>query len=268
MSKSGRQRSTRAVSAEEYVGAAMRDLGEWFITYKSAPDFDTIGVAFERILRLALLEQAEHRHGVAGGIEGILRLQPDRRRDIRRAWPRIFELADPLRPADLDADIRKATEIDWLWMVALVTGDSAPLDRIVRLGRRRDPIGDAALMILHVHSALPQVVEALARAAQQLALQQPPPVPEKRVPSDAVKALAQAIALDPDLRPCVLHVGWEPQTGAPGDTPPGRFVLTTPDGKMPVRAPKTWEGMQVVARMATISEMQRWRDERRMLEMP
>ncbi len=264
---SGRYRTPRPPSAEVYPGVALLDLFNFFSLYYRVPSPDRMGAVMQRIIDLQLLLKAEHRYGVAGGVHGLMRLhekQPQVATAWRAMWPRQMALMDSFRPPEDDSEVSKSSEIDYLWMYGITCQDEYTIDRIVRIGMRKDMVGDAAVAVLYHHAMHPLVIPALARANATTTTDVP------RAESGlaaSVKALAQYAAVNPHFQAAILFIGWRPPAKQLNETKE-TLVVKTPDGRLPMHFPMVWDGYPVTAAQAAPAELETWRRLHSAKELP
>jgi hypothetical protein len=242
---------TRVVNASSYPAAEIAKIAAFISSYSENPQPETLPWVFDTILARELHRLPEHTYGIAGMVEGLAHLHPEMAGDWQKRWPELTGLAVKLRPSEVDHEIVRVSEIDYLWMVALVMGEDSLVDRLVRLGLRRDAVGDAAVLVLTANAEHPIVVRALARAITTTA----PPPPE-HIPAAAVQELAAIAAADPAASASVLLVYWQ----AKSEVAPAAFVVVSRDGILPRCMPRKRGGFPVLSRTATAQE--RAHDER------
>lgn len=244
-SASGRNRPPRPISAEEYDGLLIQDIASFLAGHAERPDEQQADLAVQRMHQLGLLHRAEHRYGIAGALHALMHAHPPYASKWRAEYEKMCVLADALKPSDLDSDITIVAQLDYLWVYASTIADHFTVDRLVRLGHRRDAIGDAVVVMIHAYAQHPLMIAALDRAARTTTT--PPQAPH--LPHAAILSLARYAASDPRLMHRILYVGW---TGA-------ALAVRTPDGQMPPACPTEWEGLPVVAQPATADELKKWR---------
>jgi hypothetical protein len=236
---------TRAINVSAYPAAEIAKIAAFISSYSENPQPETLPWVFDTILARELHRLPEHTYGIAGMIEGLAHHHPEMVPDWQKRWPELTGLAVKLRPSEVDHEIVRVGEIDYLWMVALVMGEDALVDRLVRLGLRRDAVGDAAVQVLTANAEHPIVGRALARAVTTA-----PPTPPEHIPAAAVRDLAAVAAADPAASASVLLVYWQ----ARSDSAPAAFVVVSRDGLLPRCMPRERGGFPVLSRTATAQE--------------
>jgi len=267
---SGRNRTPQPVSAENYAGAALQDLANFFGSYHRAPQPEGLDVVMQRITDLDLLSMPEHRFGLAGAIHAIMHLHAA---DValhskwRKQWPKQMVILDDCRPSEEDSEVTRPPEIDYLWMYGITCWDEYTIDRIIRIGARTDMTGDAAVRVAHYHGAHPLMLQALARAAATTTsgLRHDP-----SIPTASIMTLARLAATHPRFQACVLYIGWRSARAAHGADPGhlAALVVKTPDGNIPRDFPLAWDGHPVVSAQATATELATWRKQHAAKERP
>ncbi len=257
---SGRNRTPQPVNAENYAGAALQDLVNFFGGYHRGPQPEGLDVAMQRIVDLGLLAQPEHRYGIAGAVHAIMhfhakdaKLQTKWRTD----WVKQMAVIDACRPSEEDSEVTRPPEIDYLWMYGTTLRDEYTIDRIIRIGARTDLTGDAAVRVAHYHSMHPLMLQALARAAMTTTTQGPPDLTH---PFYSVRSLTLLAAKSATFQACVLCIGWRPAREPRGQDlgHPEALVAKTPDGNLPRGFPTVWDNYAVVGAQATAAELANW----------
>ncbi len=267
---SGRNRTPQPVNAENYAGAALQDLVNFFGGYHRGPQPEGFDVAMQRIVELGLLAQPEHRYGVAGAMHAIMQVHvTDAKLHARwRAqWPKQLAIIDACRPSEEDSEVNRPPEIDYLWMYGTTLHDEYTIDRIIRIGSRTDMVGDAAVRVAHYHCTHPIMLQALARAAATTTSALPA---DSTHPFFSVRALSEFAAKNPVFQACILYVGWR-SPRAPRGADLGQteaLVAKTPDGKLPRGFPTMWDGYVVVGDQATSAELANWHKLHAMKDRP
>lgn len=252
-STSARNRTPRPVDPNEYVQIQTVRLAAFFSVYPSDPHPEMVPAALKVIYDLGLHASPVHRHGIAGALDGLAKLHPLYVPQWRAAQPKVYAHTDRLRPPDGDSDITQAGTVDYLWMLALMINDEHPVERIIRLGQRQDPVGNAAVMLIHQNAAAPLMMSVLQKAvaSRKIEVVDLP----KNLPTDDIMRLTHEAAQHPLWSSVVLYVGYQP--GATQKLA-GTIVVTTPDGKLPAGFPAEWGGRVVVGRTATAGELAKW----------
>ena len=147
--RAGRHRTPLPVRPENYAGAALQDLVNFFSSYHRQPQPEGMEVVMQRITSLELLAQPEHVFGLAGAVHAIMHLHPDRQAAWRKPWPRQMVIMDECRPSEEDSEVTRVSEIDYLWMYGTTCWDEYTIDRIIRIAMRPDMVGDAAVRVIH-----------------------------------------------------------------------------------------------------------------------
>lgn len=245
---------SKAIESGQYEGVIFYRLARFFSFYSQQQHPELIDEVFAHIENLRLLQRPDHRYGIAGSIEALGRWHVDLVAEWRTRWSKLYELADRMRPSENDSEITIASQLDYLLMLGIVGDDDLAIARLIRLGMRRDCVGDAAVLLVNKHGTVPVVLRALADAAATTTTGS-----EQMLPYESIKQLTELAAKDPLWYASVLYVGWRPRTRTLNGTNPPALVITTPDGCLPMDFPKQWDGHQIEARSATDDELTAWR---------
>lgn len=237
-------------------GEVMQALSRFFALYAHKPRPDLFIDTLARIDELRIMQLPEHRYGVAGAIAAIFSLHPEHqdgwRAEVQKRpqLSKILASAERLAPPLTDETIKSPGAVDYLWMNWLITRDNAALRRVFKLAHRLDPVGEAALAMLHLHAEMPEVqVELMGtlQKRQQSALPYATTIPQN-VPVQDVTALRQLVASTALAIRQVVLVGW-----LPGDD--GGFLVVTVDGRRPSNCPTQWRQRPVKVRKANPEEL-------------
>lgn len=235
---------------EQWEGLELERIGNFLLGYADAPKPEELPRIVASIATLKLLLRADHRYGIAGAMAGVFELHPDQQDQWRDQWPELWAAVESMRPSELNSEVKRPAELDYLWMRGLVSRDEADLHRVVALGLAAGDVGDAAVMLLHTYAAHPLVAKVLATAIATTTTSA-----GDGIPRSSIQSLAQRVANDWGLEEVVMLVGWRPHNGAD----PGALIVVTPSGRLPLQIPATWDGHPVKARTPTVQEMERWR---------
>jgi hypothetical protein len=235
---------------DQWEGVELSRLAEFLLGYADKPQPEALPQVVAGITTLKLLHRADHRYGIAGSLAAIFDIHPDLQDQWRDQWPEVWQAIESMRPSDINAEVRRPAELDYLWMRGLVGRDEADLHRVVGLGLQAGDVGDAAVMLIHTYAAHPLVAKVLAAAIATTTT-----APRDDIPRLSIQSLARLVAQDTLLAQTVMLVGWKPHAG----NEKGALIVVTPTGILPPAIPQEWDGHRVKARTPTLQEMERWR---------
>jgi hypothetical protein len=234
-----------AFEPRKWDGMLLQGMSNFFMGYAQNPNPGVFDEIMKRVVGMRLHQLAEHRHGVAGAIHGIIFTHPEMENTWKREWNHPLMALEACRPPEEDREFTNATCVDYLFMYAVTCNDILSMQRIVRLSQRDDGVGSAAMEVVNHHGQNPLMRDAVQQGTPKV--QQPS---GQHSIHQSVRALGLLAACDQAHSANVLYVGCQ--------VSPEAIAVCTPNGLLPAGFPCQWEGHQVVPRAATQDEMHQW----------